>query len=75
MFKIRFRIHKSDIKTKEDRSWTARHFNNKSCHSSNPFCIYVSSSLRKYIAFMMTAILKIFYGTEKNIGSPNYLQI
>ena len=37
--------------------------------------IYVSSLLRKYIAFTMTAILKILYGTEKNIGSPNYLQM
>ena len=39
-------------------------------------CIFfVSRSLRDYIAFMMTVILKIFYGTEKNIGSPNYLQM
>ena len=30
-----------------------------------PLYIYVSSSLRKYIAFMMTVILKIFCGTEK----------
>ena len=35
-FKSRFRIHTSDIKTKKDRSSTARHFNNKCCHSSNP---------------------------------------
>ena len=35
-FKTRFRIHKSDIKTKKDRCGTARHFNNKCCHS-NPF--------------------------------------
>ena len=41
-FKNRFRIHKSDIRTKEDRCGTARNFNNKCCHSSNPFvyCIY-----------------------------------
>ena len=40
-FKSRFRIHKSDIKTKKDRCGTARHFNNKCCGSSNPF-VYLS---------------------------------
>ena len=35
-FKARFRIHKSDIKTKKDRCGTASHFNNKCCDSSNP---------------------------------------
>ena len=28
-FKSRFRIHKSDVKTKKDRCGAARHFNNK----------------------------------------------
>ena len=36
-FKSRFRIHKSDIKTKKYRCGTARHFNNKCCDSSNSF--------------------------------------
>ena len=36
-FKSRFRIHKSDIKTKNDCCGTARYFNNKCYHSSNPF--------------------------------------
>ena len=35
-FKQRFRIHKSDIKTKKDRCGTARHFNNVCCHPTNP---------------------------------------
>ena len=35
-FKSRFRIHKSDIKTKKDRCGTARHFNIKCTDSSNP---------------------------------------
>ena len=35
-FKSRFRIHKSDIKTKKDRCGTARHFNTKCTDSSNP---------------------------------------
>ena len=35
-FKSRFRIHKSDIKTKKDRCGTARYFNTKCTDSSNP---------------------------------------
>ena len=35
-FKARFRIHKSDIKTKKDRCGTARHFNNKCFDVQNP---------------------------------------
>ena len=35
-FKTRFRIHKSDIKTKQDRCGTARHFNNKCSDNNNP---------------------------------------
>ena len=35
-FKSRFRIHKSDVKTKKDRCVTARHFNTKCTDSSNP---------------------------------------
>ena len=36
-FKARFRIHKSNIKTKKDRCGTATHFNNKCCDNSNPY--------------------------------------
>ena len=35
-FKARFRIHKSDIKTKKDRCGTARHFNSKCSDVQNP---------------------------------------
>ena len=35
-FRNRFRIHKSNIKTKKDRCGTARHFNNKCCDGRNP---------------------------------------
>ena len=35
-FKARFRIHKSDIKTKKDRCGSARHFNNMWCERNNP---------------------------------------
>ena len=67
-FKSRFRIHKSDIKSKKDRCGNALIL-------PIPLYIYVCSSLRKYIASMRIVILKIFYGIEKNIGSPNYLQM
>ena len=36
-FKTRFRIHKSDIKTKKERCGSARHFNRKCYHDTNPF--------------------------------------
>ena len=39
-----------------------------------PWYIYVSSSLRKYIAFMMTALFKYFV-RQKNIDSHSYLQM
>ena len=35
-FKARFRIHKSDIKTRKDRSSTGRHFNRKCSDVQNP---------------------------------------
>ena len=74
-FKSRFRIHKSDIKTKKDRCGTARHFNNKCCNSSNPFVYLHVQLIEKVYLSMMIVILKIFYEIEKNIGSPNYLQM
>ena len=36
-FKTRFRIHKSNIKTKKERCGSARHFNSKCYHDSNLF--------------------------------------
>ena len=36
-FSARFRIHKSDIKTKQKRCGSARHFNSKYYHDTNPF--------------------------------------
>ena len=36
-FKTRFRIRKSDIKTKKERCGSARDFNSKSYHDTNPF--------------------------------------
>ena len=36
-FKTRFHIHESDIKTKEKRCRSARYFNSKCYHDTNPF--------------------------------------
>ena len=36
-FKTRFRIHKSDIKTKKERCGSARYFNSKCYHDTKPF--------------------------------------
>ena len=36
-FKTRFRIHRSDVKTKTGRCRSARHFNSKCYHDTNPF--------------------------------------
>ena len=38
-----------------------------------PFYIYVSNSLRKYTVFIMTVVLKIFYGTEKKYWQSQLL--
>ena len=35
--KTRFCIHKSDIKSKNERCGSARHFNSKCYHDTNPF--------------------------------------
>ena len=74
-FKSRFKNQKSDIRTKKDRCGISRQFNNRWCIPPIPLYSYVSSSLRKYIVFMATVLLKIFYRIEKNIGSPSYLQM
>ena len=72
-FKSKFRIHKSDTKTEIDRWGTARHFDNQCCHSSNLF-VYLRVQLIEKVYLLPLLWLKIFYGAEKNIGSPNYLQ-
>ena len=73
---FRFRIHISDTKTEKDRDrcGTARHFNNKSCHSSNLF-VYLRVQLIEKSKFMMTVILKVFYETKKHTVSPNYSKL
>ena len=65
-FKSRFRIHKSDIKTKKDRCGTARHFNNKCCNSSNPF-VYLRVQLieKVYCIYDDCNIEDILWDREK----------
>ena len=75
-FNSSFRIHKSGIKTKKDRSGATKHFNNKYYHSSNSF-IYTCGQLigKIYCIFDDCNPFEIFYDAEKNIGNPNYLQM
>ena len=74
-FKSRFIIYKSDIKTRKDRWGTARYFNNK-CYNSHNLFVYLPLQLNEKIyCISHNCNLKIFYGIEKNIGSPNYLQM
>ena len=65
-FKSRFRIQKSDIKTKKERCGTARHFNNKCCHSSNPF-VYLRVQLieKVYCIYDDCNTEDILWDTEK----------
>ena len=61
-FKSRFRIHKSDIKTKKDRCGTARNFNNK----CNPFvCLRVQLIEKVYCIYDDCNIEHIFWDREK----------
>ena len=65
-FKSRFGIHKSDIKTKKDRSGTARHFNNKCYDSSNSF-VYLRVKLieKVYCIYDDCNIEDILWDKEK----------
>ena len=72
-FKSRFRIHNKKLKRIVVRLLGTLIVN--AVIPSIPLYICMSSSWREYITFMMTVILKIIYGTEKNIGTPNCLQM
>ena len=71
-FKQIFRIHKSDIKTNKDRCGTARHFNNKCCSPNNKHAYLKVRSLNRHL-IIISVVLKIYYGNEKNIGRQNCL--
>ena len=65
-FKSRFMIHKSDIKIKKDCCGTAKHFNNKCYHSSNPF-VYLGIQLieKVYCIYDDYNIEDILWNREK----------
>ena len=73
-FKQRFRIHKSVIKTNKDCCGTARH-NNLMINvavliTKVPISKY--RSLNRYL-IIISVVLKISYGSKKNIGRHNFL--
>ena len=72
-FKQIFRIDKSDIKIKNDRCGTARHFNNNCCSANNKHTYLKVRSLNKDL-IIISVVLKICYGKEKNIGRHDYLR-
>ena len=62
-FKARFRMHKSDIKTKKDRCGTARYFNNKFFDSSNPH-IFLQVQLTEFVQIDANLEGKLWKGDE-----------
>ena len=56
-FKTRFRIHKSDIKTKKDRCGTARHFNTK--------CSGIQNSHRFFQVQLIESVVSDLYLENK----------
>ena len=80
-FKSRFRIHKSDIKTKKERCGTAKHFNKKCCNSSNPFlylcvqftekvyCIYNDCNIEDILSDREKYLLSQLFTNVKGMNS------
>ena len=75
-FKSRFRIHKSDTKTKKDRCGTAKHFNYKCYHSSDPFvylCVQLIEKL--YCIYDDCNIEDILWDREKYLQSKLFTNV
>ena len=64
-FTNRFRIRKSNVKTKEEGCGTAKHFDNICSHSSNAFIYNVFKLLRKLILLMKVAVSMIYLWDRK----------
>ena len=62
-FESRFRIHKSDIKTRKDRCGTAKHVNNTCCNSSN--LLHVQLIAKVYCIYDNCNIEDILWDREK----------
>ena len=73
-FKPRFRVQKSDIKTKKERCGTSRHFNEKCLCSTSPFGYLKFKSLNRFTQ-KTHQILKKCFGTEKDTGKVNFSQL
>ena len=63
-FKTRFRIHRSDIKTKKERYGSARHFNNKCYHDTNPFQYHEVQLIEQFHCNNLKNIEDILWGRE-----------
>ena len=64
-FKTRFRIHKSDIKTKKERCGSDRHFNSKSYHDTNPFQYVQVQLIEKIESNSLENIKGVLWDREK----------
>ena len=69
-FKTRFRIHKSDIKTKKERCGSARHFNSKCYHDINPFQYLKVQLIEQVHSNDLENIEGILWDREKYWQSP-----
>ena len=74
-FKTRFCIHKSDIKTKKERCGSARHFNSKCYHDTNPFQ-YLKDQLNKQVqSNSLKNIEEVLWDREKYRQSQLFIII
>ena len=64
VFTNRFRIHKSDIKTNEDRCLTAKHFNGI-CKNDNNVFQFLSVQIIEQVCSNVTNIEEILWHREK----------
>ena len=83
--KGRFRMHKSDIKTKKDLCGAAKHFNNRCCNSSNPFiylhvqfiekvhCIYIDCNIEDFLWDREKYWQSQLFANIKGMNSISYL--
>ena len=75
-FKSRFRIHKSDTKTRKDCCRATSHFNNKCCNSSNLFVyLRVLLIVKVYCIYDDYNIADILWDREKYWQSQLFTKI
>ena len=64
-FKTRFSIRKSDMKTKKERCGSAKHFNSKSYHDTNPFRYLKGQLIEQAHSNNLDSIEYVLWGREK----------